>query len=179
MHLLKKYKVTLILSIIILIVVGFVFKQNQQGLQVGLKAPEIALENPDGKTIKLSSLKGSLVLIDFWASWCRPCRHENPTLVKAYNNYHNKKFTNAKKGFKIYSVSLDKDMERWKSAIKQDNLDWKYHVSDLKGWYSIAAEQYKINSIPSNVLIDGKGVIIAKNLRGINLEKELKKHLKE
>ena len=126
---------------------------------------------------KLSSLKGNLVLIDFWASWCGPCRRENPAVVAAYKKYQSAKFKSAK-GFKIYSVSLDQDKNRWINAIKQDKLEWSEHVSDLKGWKSAAAAQYKVNSIPTNWLLDENGIIVAKNLRGAALDQAIDKYVK-
>jgi thiol-disulfide isomerase/thioredoxin len=149
-------------------------KQPVTGLNLGNKAPEIALKSPDGRVIKLSSLKGKLVLIDFWASWCGPCRYENPTVVKAYNTYKDKKFTGGK-GFTIYSVSLDANMEAWKKAITQDKLSWEHHVSDLQGWNSSAAAQYAVTGIPYNFLINDKGIIVNKNLRGEQLLEALEK----
>jgi thiol-disulfide isomerase/thioredoxin len=144
---------------------------------IGEKAPELAYENTEGKTIKLSSLKGKIVLIDFWASWCGPCRKENPNLVKAYEKYHTAKFQDAS-GFEIYSVSLDKNKEAWLKAIEKDGLYWNTHVSDLLGWDSEAASKYSVSSIPSSFLLDAKGKIIAVNLRGAALEAELEKLLK-
>jgi thiol-disulfide isomerase/thioredoxin len=139
-------------------------KQNQ--LAVGTLAPEISMSTPEGKLLPLSSLQGKIVLIDFWASWCGPCRAENPNVVSAYKKY-------VSKGFDIYSVSLDKDAEKWKQAIQKDGLIWKNHVSDLKYWQSPVVQLYNFNSIPTNVLIDKKGKILAKNLRGEELEKKL------
>jgi thiol-disulfide isomerase/thioredoxin len=147
------------------------------GLNVGNKAPEIIEQGVDGKELKLSSLKGQLVLIDFWASWCGPCRRENPNVVQAYEKYKDKKFKNGN-GFTVFSVSLDKSKEAWEKAIADDNLSWKFHVSDLKWWQSKYAMIYGVRSIPSNFLIDGDGVIIARNLRGPLLEQALNNLLK-
>jgi thiol-disulfide isomerase/thioredoxin len=144
------------------------------GLNIGDEAPEIEMLGINGESMKLSDLRGRVVLVDFWASWCGPCRHENPNIVEAYNKYNNAKFTNAK-GFEVFSVSLDKNKEAWKSAVKKDKLTWDYHVSDLKFWDNAAAKLYKINSIPSNVLIDENGIIIGKNLRDVNLHMAIEK----
>lgn len=176
-------KINIILFALVLLVTGgFIlqgnnfFKPDQNvGLNIGDKAPEIDLKDPDGKTIKLSSLKGYIVLIDFWAAWCGPCRRENPYVVKAYNEFKDKKMKGGKKGFRVYSVSLDRDKNQWVTAIAQDGLIWKEHVSDLQWWSSVAAKTYGINSIPSNYLIDGEGIIIAKNLRGEMLLTQLER----
>ncbi|MCX7863097.1 MAG: TlpA family protein disulfide reductase [Bacteroidales bacterium] len=148
------------------------------GTEVGNKAPELKYNNPEGKEIALSSLKGKIVLIDFWASWCGPCRRENPYVVAAYKKYKDKKFNNGK-GFTIYSVSLDKSLESWKKAIEQDSLIWENHVSDLKYWNSEPAKLYGVQGIPMNWLIDGNGIIIAKNLRGKALEEKLESLVKK
>jgi thiol-disulfide isomerase/thioredoxin len=143
------------------------------GLEIGDQAPDLAFQSPDGKTITLSSLRGSIVLVDFWASWCLPCRMENPNLVKLYRQYKNKDFKEGK-GFTIYSVSLDTKQKNWLDAIKQDDLDWENHVSDLKGWYSVPAAMYQISSIPANFLLNREGIILDKNLRAEALESRIK-----
>jgi peroxiredoxin len=136
---------------------------------IGQPAPEISLADTTGKKIiSLSSLKGKVVLIDFWASWCRPCRMENPNVVKAYEKYQDA-------GFTVFSVSLDDNKNNWAQAIRKDNLKWTSHVSDLKGWQSSAAKLYGVTGIPATFLIDRNGNIIGKNLRGEELESMLEK----
>ncbi|MFT4522352.1 MAG: peroxiredoxin [Bacteroidia bacterium] len=138
---------------------------NIAPLSVGGLAPEIALKSPDGEVITLSSLRGKVVLIDFWASWCGPCRKENPNVVRMYKKYHDQ-------GFEVYSVSLDNSKDKWMNAIQQDGLTWT-HVSDLKGWQSSAAQLYKVSGIPKTFLLDTEGRILATDLRGSDLEARL------
>ncbi len=134
-------------------------------VQIGQQAPDFSLPNPEGKEVALKELRGKVVLVDFWASWCRPCRLENPNVVAAY-----KKFS--PKGFTVLGVSFDEDKDKWVEAIKKDGLTWT-HVSDLKGWQNAAGKLYGIMSVPSNVLLDKEGKIIAKNLREAELHKKL------
>jgi len=132
---------------------------------IGKPAPEIKMQDPSGKTISLSSFKGKYVLVDFWASWCRPCREENPNVVSAFQKFRDKNFT-------ILGVSLDKNKEAWTKAIMKDGLTWT-HISDLQEWYSPVVSIYGIQGIPFNVLVNPDGNIIAKNLRGPELHEKL------
>ncbi|QDH80158.1 AhpC/TSA family protein [Echinicola soli] len=139
---------------------------EMRALSIGQPAPEIALPNPEGEEVKLSDFKGKYVLIDFWAAWCKPCREENPNVVRLYNEYN-------EKGFEVFGVSLDRSRDAWLKAIEEDNLTWT-HVSDLKYFNSEAAATYKINAIPATYMVDPEGKIIAKDLRGPALENKLK-----
>jgi thiol-disulfide isomerase/thioredoxin len=147
-------------------------------IQVGQPAPDLAYSNPKGDTLKLSEIgKKRVVLIDYWASWCRPCRMANPRLVKLYNEYKDKKFKNAKKGFTVLSVSLDRSKDDWIAAIAKDSLSWEYHISDLGYWNSKAAEQYGVQFVPQAFLVaDGK--IVGKYANAEAAEEDLKKLLK-
>ncbi len=146
-------------------------KKAQENVKKGSEAPDFELTKPDGTTMKLSDLRGQYVLLDFWASWCRPCRAENPNVVKAYEQFKNKNFT-------IYQVSLDKNKQDWLDAIKKDGLsDW-YHASDLQYWQSAPAKLYSVRGIPTNFLINPEGIIIAVNLRGGELSAKLREIFK-
>jgi len=143
----------------------------------GEKAPRFELKGREGKVISLSKFKGKLVLIDFWASWCGPCRRENPNVVQAYSKYNKAKFKNGK-GFEIISISLDRDEAAWKEAIEKDGLLWKYHGWDKDGMVS---KMYSVSSIPSAFLIDGNGTILAAGaeLRGMGLHLKLDEQIKQ
>ena len=143
--------------------------ESAKRLAIGYPAPEIMLLNPSGEMFSLSSLKGKVVLIDFWASWCKPCRMENPNMVRLYQTY-------SKYGFDILGVSLDQNKEAWLKAIEADGLTW-HHISDLKAWQSEASAIYGVRSIPHKVLVDKNGNIIAKGLRGEALEQKIKEVL--
>jgi peroxiredoxin len=146
------------------------YKKKQEAsltTAIGKKAPEIEMPLVNGEQLKLSELKGNVVLLDFWASWCGPCRAENPNVVKLYNKYKDS-------GFTVYSVSMDSNKDKWLQAIEKDQLTWPSHVSDLKGWSSSGGRTYGVSSIPTTYLIDKKGKIIRKNLRGAQLDEALK-----
>lgn len=164
-------------------------KMNEKVVALGYEAPDINLPDPDGNKIKLSSLRGKVVLLDFWASWCRPCRRANPHVVEMYSKYKDQ-------GFDVYNVSLDgiddrraaafnnnaqaienaqkMENEKWRNAIQADQLSWKNHVSELRGWSSNVAQLYKVNSIPRTFVLDQKGIIRYENLRGDELEEAIK-----
>ncbi|HKI89194.1 MAG TPA: TlpA disulfide reductase family protein [Draconibacterium sp.] len=162
---------------VVLLATGISMAQAKIGVNIGNKAPELMGTSFNGSTLKLSDTHGKLVLLDFWAAWCPPCRKENPNVVRAYNEYKDKNFTNGK-GFTVFSVSLDRTADAWKKAIADDKLSWPYHISDLKYWNSKYAAIYGIRQIPSNFLIDENGIILARNLRGPALEAALDKYAK-
>ncbi len=140
-------------------------------MRVGDDATELSLPDQNGKIVSLSDLKGKVVLIDFWASWCGPCRHNNPHLLKIYNKFHDK-------GLEIYGISLDEEVNSWRKAVRHDRLSW-IQVIDDKGWQAQSASKYGVEMIPSSFLLDKQGVVRAIDLEGSELESNIRELLKD
>ena len=152
----------------------FITTGHGQIFEVGDKLPDIVASGIDGKEIRLSSLNGKMVLVDFWAGWCAPCRRENPIILEVYKKYKDESFDNGE-GFTVFSVSLDTDKRMWGSIVKKDSLIWPFHVSDLQGFKGPIAKEYGVKSIPLSYLVDGDGVVVAVNPRGDALENKLRR----
>lgn len=150
-------------------------KENLEGIEIGMMAPDIELPTIDGELVKLSELRGKMVLINFWAAWCAPCRKKVPALIEILNTYNDSEFDDGETGFEIFSVSLDKNEISWKNTVIKDSIIDFINVGDMKGWDSPAANAYNIKKIPSSILVDGEGKIIAINLKPKDLDKKLKK----
>lgn len=177
----KKINTVLLVLVIVLLAGGVAYREwnayrySMIGVKVGETAPEIELPDTAGVKIKLSSLRGHYVLVDFWAAWCRPCREENPNLMAAYETFSRKPMKGGT-GFKVFSVSADENEDQWRSAILKDRLKGPVHVCDFLGWNSPVFAVYGIRSIPHNVLLDPEGKILAVQLRGNDLHRELEKY---
>lgn len=150
-------------------------KQHLEGIKTGMQAPEIEMPNTEGEIIKLSDLKGKVVLINFWAAWCVPCRKKAPALIDLLEKYKSTEFDDGENGFEIFSVSLDKNDIAWNNAIAKDSVQAFINVGDMQGWDSEAIEKYHIKKIPTNILVDGEGEIVAINLQPKDLDKKLKR----
>lgn len=148
-------------------------------IQVGQDAPELEFKNPEGNIIKLSEIyDGRYVLVDFWASWCGPCRRANPRLVKTYREYKDKRYEGAKNGFTVLSVSMDQNKDKWVAAIAKDSLEWEYHMSDLGAWNSEPAQIYGVSYIPQAFLVSPEGKVVGKYNNAEEAVEELNKHIK-
>jgi thiol-disulfide isomerase/thioredoxin len=170
----------MLITLAFLLTAGTVVQAQRENttIELGQVAPELSYPSPSGKNISLKEVnKGRYVLIDFWASWCGPCRRANPGLVEIYNQFQTKKLKNAPKGFTIFSVSLDRSKDAWVKAIADDKLSWEYHVSDLKHWSSEGAEKYGVGYIPQAFLVGPDGKIIGKYMFAHDAVKDLEQYV--
>lgn len=153
-----KTKIVLAVVVAVVLIIGYVLStaEVERGVERGYQIENIQGTNPNGESIELKSIKNKYVLIDFWASWCAPCRKLNPELVALYRNHNSQ--------LEIFSISLDTDIDVWKNAIAKDQLTWPFHISELKGWEGQLNKTYQVESIPANILVDKNGVIVGKNL---------------
>lgn len=173
-------QVLILLTIALAVHNGMYAQYENTKIKIGTVAPELKLINPANDTLRLSDLyKKRIILLDFWASWCGPCRRANPRLVALYAKYNGKKIRGAKKGLEIVSVSLDREKDPWIKAIAKDSLYWPYHMSDLGGWNSVAAKEYGTNYIPQAFLIGSDGMVIAKYNTAEQAEADIERLLKE
>ncbi len=162
---------------VVMVMMALISCDRHRGKYInGVALPVVTVPDKDGQPLALESLRGSLVLVDVWASWCKPCRKQHPKLVKVYEDFRNAQFQKAK-GFTIYQISLDADRDAWLKAIEKDNLHWPYHGSDLKGWESEVVALYQLEAIPSSFLLDENGLIIGKDLSANDLAKVLENRL--
>lgn len=163
-------KLTIVPLLVLMLSLGLSLGENHNSNRVsdvstGEKVPELALKNLEGDTIRLQDLRGKLVLVYFWASWCKPCKKELPQYVKLYKQYKDASFKKGEEGFAVYSISLDNERKRWKQASEQFRLPWNSNVSDLKRWSSKAVDKFGIGSIPRSFLVNGKGIVEGKNVK--------------
>jgi thiol-disulfide isomerase/thioredoxin len=170
-----KYSFVLIIALLFY----SLFSYSQiKGIYVGQISPDVKMLNPEGKELSLSSFKGKYVILDFWASWCGPCRRANPKLVQIYTTYKDKKFANGK-GLTVFSVSLDKNKADWLNAITNDKLIWVNHVCDFRIWNSKPVLDFRIDGVPTTLLLDGDGVILARSYYIEDIERVLREKMKQ